>query len=63
MRSLRINGTNAHNIQVQNNVDIYKRLVLNRNNNILLESDYLLNKVLNPYRGSLYFENFYKLPR
>ena len=26
MRSLRINGTNAHDIQVQNNADIYKRL-------------------------------------
>ena len=30
MRSLRINGMNAHDIQVQNNVDIYKRLILNR---------------------------------
>ena len=31
MRSLRVNGTNAHDIQVQNNLDIYKRLILNRN--------------------------------
>ena len=30
MRSLRMNGTNAHDIQVQNNVDIYKRLISNR---------------------------------
>ena len=30
MRSLHINGTNTHDIQVQNNVDIYKRLILNR---------------------------------
>ena len=30
--SLRINGTNdGHNMRVQNNVDIYKRLILNRN--------------------------------
>ena len=27
MRSLRINGTNAHDIQVQNNVDIYKQKI------------------------------------
>ena len=25
-----MNGTNAHDIQVQNNVDVYKRLILNR---------------------------------
>ena len=31
MRSLRINGTNAHDIQVQNNADIYKRLIFYRN--------------------------------
>ena len=31
MRSLRRNGTNAHDIQVQNNEYIYKILILNWN--------------------------------
>ena len=31
MHSLHINGMNAYDIQVQNNVDIYKRLILNWN--------------------------------
>ena len=34
MRSLRINGTNAHDIQIQNSVDIYKRLILNHNHKL-----------------------------
>ena len=31
MCSLHVNGTNAHNIGVQNNIGIYKRVTLNRN--------------------------------
>ena len=34
MRSLRINGTIAHNILLQNNVKNYKRLILNQKKEI-----------------------------